>query len=132
MIFLALFVALASGQQTTTRSVNAEGKTVITHHRVIDVEPQWISEPTREDYDREYPVVARQEGSNGRVIVECTAAEDGTLADCNVVSESPEQEGFGPATLRLITKYRMAPTDAKGHPVKGFRARLTIVWALLG
>ncbi|HWE47975.1 MAG TPA: energy transducer TonB [Caulobacteraceae bacterium] len=105
--------------------------TVVVHHRVVTLEPVWISQPTRDDIDREYPVIAKQAHDDGRVVLECTAQDDGSLAACSIVSETPPGEGFGDATLRLTSRYRMAPTDAKGRPVKGFRAQLIVAWGVL-
>ena len=105
--------------------------TVHIRQKVVTLEPVWIVQPTREDIDHEYPVLAKQWRDNGRAVVECTAQEDGTLAACSIVSEEPSDEGFGDATLRLTSRYRLAPTDAKGRPIKGFRAQLTVAWGVL-
>jgi protein TonB len=99
------------------------------HHTVVTLEPEWIAEPTHEDFEREYPPFAKSQHIIGRVVVECIAREDGSLADCAVVSESPANDGFGPATLKLTPKYRLR--DAKGRPIKGFKARLTVVWGVV-
>ena len=123
MLF-ALFAALAAAPSA--------GGGVIVHHKVVNLEPIWLSQPTRDDIDREYPVIAKQSHDNGRVVVECTAQDDGSLAACSIVSETPPGEGFGDATLRLTSRYRMAPTDAKGRAVKGFRAQLVVAWGVLG
>ncbi|HEY3815399.1 MAG TPA: energy transducer TonB [Caulobacteraceae bacterium] len=104
---------------------------VAVHHKIVQLEPVWIAQPTREDIDREYPDLAKQWRDNGRAVVECTAQDDGTLSACSIVSETPEGEGFGAATLRLTSRYRLAPTDAKGRPIKGFRAQLTVAWGVL-
>ncbi len=105
--------------------------TVHVTHKVVTLEPIWLAEPTREDIDHEYPPLAKQWHDNGRAVVECTAQEDGTLAACTIVSETPDGEGFGDATMRLTPLYRLATTDAKGRPIKGFRARLTVAWGVL-
>jgi protein TonB len=102
-----------------------------THQRVIEVEPEWLAQPSKEDFDREYPMMAKARGENGRVVVDCTAQADGTLRNCVVVSETPAGEGFGEATLRLAPKYLLAPKDAKGRSVAGFRARLSVAWGVL-
>ena len=86
--------------------------------KVVALEPIWLAQPTREDIDQEYPPLAKQWHDNGRAVVECTAQDDGTLAACSVISETPDGEGFGEATLRLTPRYRLATTGRQGRPIK--------------
>ena len=123
-MILALIAAFAA-------AATAPPPQVIVHHKIVTLEPVWIAQPTQQDIDREYPGLAKQWHDNGRAVVECTAQDDGSLAACTIVSETPEGEGFGDATLRLTPLYRLATTDAKGRPIKGFRARLTVAWGVL-
>lgn len=48
-----------------------------------------------------YPVRALQRGLNGEATLDCTLAEDDTLATCQVIRESPAGFGFGRAALRV-------------------------------
>jgi TonB family protein len=115
-----------------TDAIPPPGRAMVVHHKkVVIIDPVWLEQPSREDIDQAYPPFAKQNGVNGRAVLECTAQPDGTLDDCEVVMESPEGEGFGLATLKLTPHYRMAPKDAKGHPVAGFRARLTVAWGVM-
>ena len=51
--------------------------------------------------------------------MKCRVTEQGTLADCSVVSEDPPGEGFGEAALKLSGGFRMEPKTADGQSVKG-------------
>jgi protein TonB len=121
---LLVVLALAVSQPSPPASAHVRQRTVIT-------EPVWVSEPSREDFAREYPPFARERGAGGRVVIECVADAEGALTDCAVVSETPEGEGFGVATLRLASKYKIAPKDAKGRSIVGFKARLAVGWGVL-
>jgi protein TonB len=123
MMIVALLTVLAA--------TTSPPPSVVVHHKIVQLAPVWIAQPTREDIDREYPDLAKQWHDNGRAVVECTAQEDGTLTACTIISETPQGEGFGDATLRLTSHYRLAPKDAKGRPIKGFRAQLTVAWGVL-
>ena len=45
-------------------------------------------------------------------------------------SESPSGMGFGEATVRASSKFRMRPRTVDGAPVEGARVRITLVWNL--
>ena len=130
MIVVLLFAAQVSGLAAVA-DASPPPKNVIVHHKTVVLEPVWIAQPNRDDIDREYPPLAKRWRDNGRAVVECTAQDDGVLAGCTIISETPENEGFGDATLKLTSLYRLAPLDAKGRPIKGFRARLTVAWGVL-
>ncbi len=64
----------------------------------------------------------------GRGIAECEVMVDGTLANCSVVAERPAGAGFGPATVRVAPRFKMAPPMLDGHPVSGVRVQVPLRW----
>ena len=55
---------------------------------------------------------------------------NGSLTGCSVVSESPAGAGFGEATIRAASKFRMRPKTVDGAPVEGARVRVPLTWRL--
>lgn len=63
--------------------------------------------PTPEQFAAAYP---RDAHGEGRVYLSCGLTAQGRLQGCQVVSETPAQQGFGRAALSLARLYRF-PTD---------------------
>jgi len=90
--------------------------------------PIWRRQPSKEDGQGLYPDAARRQSETGKVVLDCTVNERGKLADCAVTSEDPAGVGFGLATLRLATMYRMGPVDRDGAPTAGAHYVLAVTW----
>jgi protein TonB len=73
--------------------------------------PHWVRRPNGTDLANNYPYSALQRGINGHATMECSIKADGTLDLCHVIEEAPAGQGFGDATLRLKSKFRMADDD---------------------
>jgi len=73
--------------------------------------PYWIEKPDGADMSSFYPARAARQDLNGRARIKCVVAADGRLADCRVLSESPQGEGFGAAAVALSSKFRLLPPD---------------------
>lgn len=85
--------------------------------------PYWIEKPDGADMSSFYPARAARHDINGRARIKCVVAADGRLADCRVLSESPQGEGFGAAAVALSSKFRLLPPDV---PVGSQSPEITI------
>jgi TonB family protein len=81
-------------------------------------EADWLTRPTADDVTRVYPTLAARNNISGKVLLDCTADEDGYLADCIVDSEFPAGQGFGNAALEITAYMRMKPATNFGVPVR--------------
>ena len=86
----------------------------------------WTRAPLADEIIRYYPPAALAAGIEGQTVIECLVDDDGHLHTCAVVEESPPGHGFGDASLRLATNFRMAPTTRDGVPTAGGRVRVPI------
>jgi protein TonB len=60
----------------------------------------------------------------GDVVLDCLVSSAGRL-DCDVVSETPSNWGFGEAALAISRDHRMAPATRDGMAVQGrYRMRV--------
>ena len=63
----------------------------------------------------EFPETATANGvAEGRATVRCTANRNGTLANCVVIEEMPEGQGFGAAALAAARRARLSPRTVDG------------------
>jgi TonB family protein len=79
----------------------------------------WLSYPTGSDVVSEYPERAARNGISGEAVVVCTVGPKGEMQDCHIQSESPKNEDFGYATLKLARRYVVATTDDSGASIVG-------------
>jgi TonB family protein len=63
---------------------------------------------------------------DGSAMVGCEVADDGSLANCSVVSEAPVGMGFGAAALQIVAVMKMNPWTTQGTPVEGARIQIPI------
>lgn len=78
-------------------------------HPVIITEKSWIRRPTPEQLAAALPDAARQAKVGGRALMNCMVAYDGTLEDCQVVSETPPGLGFGAAARSMTGQFQLSP-----------------------
>jgi hypothetical protein len=93
---------------------------------VVVKNPDWVRLPTPEESSRVFPSTATAD--QGRAVVQCHVAVDQTMADCRVVAETPEGQGFGPAALELTKVFRMTPKTYDDVPVAGHPVIVPIVF----
>lgn len=77
-----------------------------------------------------YPPGAFESGIDGAAIVDCLVGREGSLSDCRVVVEGPQDQGFGPAAASLAPMARLASATASGHPSAGRRVKAAIRFRL--
>lgn len=106
------------------------GAPTLGHAATVITPPDWIERPTSDDVAAAYPPDAIDKNLEGAATIGCTVLADGHLADCQIVKETPEGAGFGPAALALMPRFRMAATRPDGTPAEGGVVRLPIRFAL--
>jgi TonB family protein len=70
---------------------------------------QWLKAPTFEDVLAAYPSKPRQEQVGGRATLSCIYSKDGRLSECQVITQSPGDLGFGTAAVKLEKLFRGPP-----------------------
>ncbi|WP_420478315.1 energy transducer TonB [Brevundimonas sp. FT23028] len=76
----------------------------------------------------DFPSRAMANGiTSGRVNLRCTAGENGALTDCEIMEETPAEQGFGRAALDAARRSRVRPRTENGVAVPS-EARFTIVF----
>lgn len=91
--------------------------------------PNWLQRPSSAELRRLYPARELAAEREGLVVLECIVSADGVV-NCDIVSESPANRGFGDAALRVAARYRMAEHDNEGIPTAGRQYRMTIPFRL--
>jgi len=94
--------------------------------------PDWIRLPDTSDLDRYYPPAAKERGTEGRATQDCVVTVSGTLRECRVVSETPAGQGFGAASIKISSRFKMRPQTSDGQPVGGAHVAVPIRWTLTG
>lgn len=80
---------------------------------------------------RYFPNEARQNQVEGRGTVVCRVQDDGRLRECAVKAESPEGQGFGEATRRLVeAEIQIGKKARDGSPTAGRLFQVTRLFAL--
>jgi periplasmic protein TonB len=90
----------------------------------------WMRRPSGDDIARYYPERAQRMDVEGRASLTCTVNARGTLESCSVTSESPDDQGFGDAAMKLSRLFKMRPMTKDGAPVDGGRIVIPIRFVL--
>jgi TonB family protein len=92
-------------------------------------QPDWATAPTGAELGQLYPDRAQRLGVEGAATVGCVVQLDGSLTDCQVISEAPQGYGFGAAAVKAAGRFRMRPATRDGEPVVG-RVAIPLKWRL--
>jgi protein TonB len=80
--------------------------------------PNWTRKPSGDDYARFYPERAQRLEKEGVVLIKCVVTTKGALVNCQVLSEDPADFGFGEASKKIASLWKMRPQTVNGEPVE--------------
>ena len=69
----------------------------------------WIHYPTPAEISPYWPTPAILAHMSGRTILACVVPRPGPPERCRVQFETPQGAGFGPAALRMSSRFRINP-----------------------
>jgi|CXWL01.1.fsa_nt_gi hypothetical protein len=89
----------------------------------------WSARPRADDYVLLYPRNAWAAEVEARVVLNCIAQEDGSVA-CAAKDDGMPQYDFEQAARNLSTRFQLAPLTSDGVPIAGKRLVVSISFRL--
>lgn len=90
----------------------------------------WLSRPSGDQLAKTYPERAARLGVSGSVVLDCRVLPSGSVGTCDVISETPTDQGFAKAALSLGHLFRLKPRTEDGHAVDGGTIRIPVRFAI--
>ncbi|MEZ5960221.1 MAG: TonB family protein [Hyphomonadaceae bacterium] len=116
-------------QQTLSPTSTPEPQQEIRASEPVTVtDPVWVTRPRNPE--RFYPREAFMQGLAGQVVLDCDVDVEGRLS-CAVASETPPDQGFGDAALRIANAHVMQPAMRNGAPTRA-RYRMVVPFSPSG
>ena len=94
--------------------------------------PDWLRKPNGDEMAQYYPPRAMDLGKEGKATLKCTVTAKGTVENCMIVSEEPDNLGFGSAAMKLSRLFKMKPKTSDGQAVEGAEVTIPISFKLAG
>jgi len=82
-------------------------------------DPDWRAMPRGRDIAGYFPERAQRLAISGTATVRCTVGAGGDLVGCWVAAQTPSDQDFGVALLKLSTVVQLKPTARDGSPAMG-------------
>lgn len=94
----------------------------------VMVEGAWEKAPTPLQLFNYFPERADRYGQGGVVGLRCMLDNEGYPRNCEVVSQTPPDFGFGTQAVRMMQHFKARATGADGRPVGGSSVEFNVVF----
>ncbi|OJU13757.1 MAG: hypothetical protein BGN86_15385 [Caulobacterales bacterium 68-7] len=89
--------------------------------------PIWVRAPSLEQVEAAYPA-ATAKGATGKAVVRCAFDIEGRTTDCEVLSQTPADRGFGAAALKLVDDFVVLHTADDADVLPGVIADIPVTF----
>lgn len=87
--------------------------------------PVWVAAPTWAQLSAAFPRMAT--ATSGTATIQCQVQTDGSLKGCEILNETPRNNGIGSAAIKLSEQFKArVPEAAPGRPTTGLVVQLVV------